>query len=242
MSEEKAVDVSGGSEPVPDVIKLPPENPPSIPLAKVNKSTGAKIDDSSYRFEVVRLLLDDLSYPEILEALVSLYGFKTSELTLAAFKKNYFPYYKDFIDRIDKARHAHLVARITAEMKSAATGMVHEVFELQSLLVILDEGVHRIQDLSDLKRNASYESTLKDFVLAKARLLERITKITGSSGLEEKLKDVARRVALAAQKTLMQYLKDDERDKALSLFETELRLLLGTIESGLETTPPPDNK
>lgn len=240
MSEEQVVDVLEESRLVPDIIKLPPENPPSVPFAKANRSTGAKIDDSPYRFEVVRLLLDDLSYPEIREALVSLYGFRTSELTLAAFKKNYFPYYKDFIDRVDKARHAHLVARITTEMKSAATGMVHEVFEVQSLLVILDEGIDRIRNLPDLKRNASYESTLKDFVIAKARLLERITKITGSSGLEEKLKDVALRTALAAQKTLMQYLKVDERDKAHELFEIELRLLLGTIESGLETTPPPN--
>jgi len=239
VSDEQVIDAQEESNTIPDVIKLPLETPPTIPLPKTNKSTGAKLDESPYRYEIVRLLLDGLSYPEIQEALVSLYGFKTSPLTLAAFKTNYYPYYKDFIDRVDKARHAHLVARITTEMKSAATGMVHEVFELQSLLVILDEGIERMRDLSDLKRNASYESTLKDFVLAKSRLLERITKITGSSGLEEKLKDVARRTALAAQRTLMQYLKDDERDNALSLFETELRLLLETIESGLETTPPP---
>jgi hypothetical protein len=239
VPEEQKGDSPEESEPVLDVIKLPPENPPSVPFSRANRSTGAKIDDSPCRFEVVRLLLDDLSYTEILATLVSLYGFKTSELTLAAFKKNYFPYYKDLIDRIDKARHAHLVARITSEMKSAATGMVHEVFELQSLLVVLEEGIVRIQELSDLKRSASYENTLKDFVVAKARLLERITKITGSSGLEEKLKDVARRVALAAQKTLIQYLEESSREKALSLFETELRLLLDTIESGLETTPPP---
>lgn len=228
------------SEPVPDVIKIPSVTPPTAPLpTKTNRSTGAKIDESPVRFEVVRCLLDDMSYTEILEVLHSLYGFRTSEVTLAAFKKNFFPYYKDLIDRVDKARHAHLVARITNEMKAAASGMVHEIFELQSLLVILDEGMGRIRTLSDLKRNASYETTLKDFVLAKARLLERITKISGSSGLEEKLKDIARRTALAAQKTLVQYLKDDERDKALSLFETELRMLIDIIESGLETTPPP---
>lgn len=227
-------------EPVPDVIKIPSVTPPTAPLpTKTNRSTGAKIDESPVRFEVVRCLLDDMSYTEILEVLHSLYGFRTSEVTLAAFKKNFFPYYKDLIDRVDKARHAHLVARITNEMKAAASGMVHEIFELQSLLVILDEGMGRIRTLSDLKRNASYETTLKDFVLAKARLLERVTKISGSSGLEEKLKDIARRTALAAQKTLVQYLKDDERDKALSLFETELRMLIEIIESGLETTPPP---
>lgn len=228
------------SEPVPDIIKIPSVIPPTAPLpTKTNRSTGAKIDESPVRFEVVRCLLDDMSYTEILEVLHSLYGFRTSEVTLAAFKKNFFPYYKDLIDRVDKARHAHLVARITNEMKAAASGMVHEIFELQSLLVILDEGMDRIRTLSDLKRNASYETTLKDFVLAKARLLERMTKISGSSGLEEKLKDIARRTALAAQKTLVQYLKDDERDKALSLFEIELRMLIEIIESGLETTPPP---
>lgn len=228
------------SEPVPDIIKIPSVTPPTAPLpTKTNRSTGAKIDESPVRFEVVRCLLDDMSYTEILEVLHSLYGFRTSEVTLAAFKKNFFPYYKDLIDRVDKARHAHLVARITNEMKAAASGMVHEIFELQSLLVILDEGMDRIRTLSDLKRNASYETTLKDFVLAKARLLERMTKISGSSGLEEKLKDIARRTALAAQKTLVQYLKDDERDKALSLFEIELRMLIEIIESGLETTPPP---
>lgn len=228
------------SESVPDIIKIPSVTPPTAPLpTKTNRSTGAKIDESPVRFEVVRCLLDDMSYTEVLEVLHSLYGFRTSEVTLAAFKKNFFPYYKDLIDRVDKARHAHLVARITNEMKAAASGMVHEIFELQSLLVILDEGMDRIRTLSDLKRNASYETTLKDFVIAKAKLLERMTKISGSSGLEEKLKDIARRTALAAQKTLVQYLKDDERDKALTLFETELRMLIEIIESGLETTPPP---
>lgn len=228
------------SESVPDIIKIPSVTPPTAPLpTKTNRSTGAKIDESPVRFEVVRCLLDDMSYTEVLEVLHSLYGFRTSEVTLAAFKKNFFPYYKDLIDRVDKARHAHLVARITNEMKAAASGMVHEIFELQSLLVILDEGMDRIRTLSDLKRNASYETTLKDFVIAKAKLLEQMTKISGSSGLEEKLKDIARRTALAAQKTLVQYLKDDERDKALTLFETELRMLIEIIESGLETTPPP---
>jgi len=223
----------------PDVVKLPPLTSPTMPLPKKTKSTGAKIDDSRVCFEVVRYLLDGMSYAEIVEVLASLYQFKTREITLAAFRKNFYPYYKDFIDRVDKARHAHIVARITDEMRSAAKGMVHEVWELQSLLVILDEGIERMRELPSMKRNASYEGALKDFVLAKTRILERITKISGSSGLEEKLKDVARSVALAAQKTLVQYLKEDERDNAFALFETELRALLESIESGLETTPPP---
>ena len=74
------------------------------------------------------------------------------------------------------------------------------------------------------------------------RKLERTTKITGSSGLEEKLKDVTRRTALAAQRTLIQYLKVEDREKAFALWQQELQAILQVIDSGLETTPPPETK
>lgn len=227
-----------------DVIKLPaqedkvtsPTGP--FPSPKRVKGTGKKINDSEVRYEVVRMMLDEMSYAEISEVLRTLYHYKATELTLAAFKQNFFGWYKDFIDRIDKARHAHLVARITEEMKKAAQGAVHEVFELQSLLVILDECIARIRDMPLTRRSASYEGYLKDYILAKVRILERMTKITGSSGYEEKLKDIVHLTAIAAQKTVIQYLKEEHREKAFALFETELRAILESIESGFETTLP----
>jgi hypothetical protein len=222
------------------VITLPTVIPPTEPFPTYAKSSGKKIDISPVRYEVVRMILDGMSFVEISEVLRTLYHVKVTELTLAAFKKNYFSYYKDFVDRIDKARHAHLVARITEEMKLHARGMVHEVFELQAMLSILDESVGRLRALPDARRSAAYEGALKDFILAKARILERITKVTGSSGLEEKLKDVIRETALIAQKTLIQYLREEDRDKAFTLFDQELRTLLESVESGLETTPPPE--
>ena len=100
-----------------------------------------------------------MSYVEISEVLRNLYHFNARELTLGAFKNNFYPLYKDFIDRIDKARHTHLVARITDEMKSAAKGMVHEVFELQNLLVILDERISIIRELPAASRTSSFEKT-----------------------------------------------------------------------------------
>lgn len=229
-----------------DVIKLPAKEvtPPTelLPSPKRSKGTGKKIDDSVVRYEVVRYLLDGMSYAEISEVLRTLYHFRATELTLAAFKTNFYGWYKDFIDRVDKARHAHLVARITEEMKTAARGAVHEVFELQSLLVILDECITRIREMPLVKRSASYEGYLKDFILAKVRVLERMTKITGSSGYEEKLKDMVRLTALAAQKTVIQYIKEEHQEKAFALFETELRALLESIEAGFETTPPAKTK
>jgi len=231
-----------------DVIKLPakrdevtsPTGP--LPSPKRVKGTGKKIDDSEVRYEVVRMLLDGMSYAEISEVLRTLYHYRATELTLAAFKQNFFGWYKDFIDRVDKARHAHLVARITEEMKKAAQGAVHEVFELQSLLVILDECIERIREMPLVKRSASYEGYLKDYILAKVRILERMTKITGSSGYEEKLKDMVRLTALAAQKTVIQYIQEEHQEKAFALFETELRALLESIESGFETTSPAKTK
>ena len=93
--------------------------------------------------------------------------------------------------------------------------------------------------------SASYETTLKDIILAKAKILERMTKITGYSGLEEKLKDVVKSTALAAQRSLIPYLEEldeDKKEKALSLFEAELLSILQSIDSGLETTPPPKTR
>lgn len=243
--EEQSADEQ---EPSLDVIKLPVKKddvtPPAGPLPSPRriKGTGKKIDDSEVRYEVVRMLLDGMSYAEISEVLRTLYHFKATELTLAAFKENYFGWYRDFIDRVDKARHAHLVARITEEMKEAAQGAVHEVFELQNLLVILDECIERIREMPLVKRTASYEGYLKDYILAKVRILERMTKITGSSGYEEKLKDMVRLTALAAQKTVIQYIQEEHQEKAFALFETELRSLLESIESGFETTPPAKTK
>jgi len=228
-----------------DVIKLPavPKDevtPPTSPFPspKRSKGTGKKIDDSEVRYEVVRMLLDGMSYAEISEVLRTLYHFRATELTLGAFKKNFYGWYKDFVDRVDKARHAHLVARITEEMKKAARGAVHEVFELQSLLVILDECIAHIREMPFTKRTASYEGYLKDYILAKTRLLERMTKITGSSGYEEKLKDMVYRTALAAQNTLVQYLDPAQQEKAFALFEIEIQTLLESIESGFETVLP----
>ena len=220
-----------------EIITLPAITTP-ITKRKNNTSTGDKLDKSAVRYEVTRMLLDGMSYKEIELALQALFGIKAAELTIVAFKENYYPYYKDLIDRVDKARHSHIVARISDEMKASARGMVSELLELQKAIVIIDERIALVRALPAESRTASYEGTLKDFIGTKVRILERIAKITGSSGLESRMIDVVKRTALAAQRTLVQHLNEDEAELAFEMFESEMRTILDTIASGLETTPP----
>lgn len=193
--------------------------------------TGKKINDDAVRYEVIRMLMDGMTYPEIVENLYTHFNFRVAPLTLAAFKQNFAHLYNDRVDRWDKQRYQYVVARITEEMKEATQQMVHEVYELQHLLVIVDERISIIRDDDD-RQSAAYEGVLKDLIKTKALLLERISKITGSTGMEHKLKDMVKQTALAAQKTLVPYLIDDRRDTAFQLFDLEIEDILLTIESG----------
>ena len=62
--------------------------------------------------------------------------------------------------------------------------------------------------------------------------MERVTRLTGSSGMEERLKDVIKQTAMAAQRTLIPYLKEEEKAKAFSLFEQEIMDILTNLEAG----------
>jgi len=196
--------------------------------------TGKKINESSVRYEAIRMLADGMTYPEIVENLHTHFNFPVAELTLAAFKKNFFHFYNDRIDRWDKQRYQYIVARITEEMKETARQMVHEVYELQHLLAVVDERIALIR--SDANRqSAAYEGVLKDLVKTKAALLERVSRVTGSTGMEAKLKDMVKQTALAVQKTLAPYLIEDRRETAYQLFDQEIEDILMSIESGMAT-------
>lgn len=219
-----------------DTIKLPVKIPQvSYTLRSFSGQTGKKINDSPYRNEVVRMLLDGTTYPEIVENLQTHFNFKVAVLTLAAFKKNFFHYYQESVDRWDKQRYQYVVARITEEMKEAARHMIHEVYEVQHLLTIVDERMDLIRDDKE-GRTASFEGVLKDLIKTKGNLLERMSKITGSSGMEQRLKDMVKHTALAAQKTLVPYLRDDKKNDAFILFDQEIEDILMAIDADMAIT------
>lgn len=229
---EELLDVANNSEePLePEVINLPVPVSTSHALRRYHGQTGDKINKNPVRYEVVRMLMENMTYPEIVENLRIHFGFKVAELTVAAFKKNFLHYHSKRIDRWDKQRHQYLVARITEEMKEASRSMVHEVYELQNLLVVVEERMDLIRNDEDM-RSSSYEGVLKDLIRTKAALLERMSKITGTTGMEGRLKDVVKQTAMAVQKTLVPHLKEDRRDEAFMLFDHEIEEVLMNIES-----------
>jgi len=217
-------------------VKLPVTVPKtSHSLRRFQGQTGKKINESTVCYEVVRMLADGMSYPEIVENLHTHFNFGVAELTVAAFKKNFFHYYQERIDRWDKQRHQYLVARITAEMKEAARQMIHEVYELQHLISIIDGRITLLLNDED-RQNASYENVLRGYIQTRAELCKRLSNITGSTGMEQRLKDVVRQTALAAQKTLTPYLREDRKSDAFTLFDQEIEDILLTIEASSAVT------
>lgn len=232
MSENPVEIIDAEFEEVGEVAeKLPVQIPQvSYSVRSFSGQTGKKIDDSPYRNEVIRMLMDGTTYPEIVENLQTYFNFKVAELTVAAFKKNFFHFHQERIDRWDKHRYQYVIARITEEMKEAAKHMVHEVYEIQHLIIIVDERMTLIREDAE-GRTASFEGVLKDLIKTKANLLERMSKITGSSGMEQRLKDMVKYTALAAQKTLVPYLRDDKKDDAFVLFDQEMEDILIAIDA-----------
>lgn len=234
MSETPAeiIDITP-KEDVPAQLPVKISQKTSFSLRSYSGQTGKKIHDSPLRNEVVRMLMDGMTYPEIVDNLQTHFNFKVAALTIAAFKKNFFHYYQESIDRWDKQRYQYVVARITEEMKEAAKHMVHEVYELQHLITVVDERMDLIRDDEEI-RSAAFEGVLKDLIKTKANLLERMSKVTGSTGMDQRLQDMVKHTALAAQKTLVPYLRDDQKDEAFILFDQEIEDILLAIDT--ETT------
>jgi hypothetical protein len=227
-----------------ELIALEPDDtnnddaPIELPVAQESYSvrrfqgqTGEKIENSSVRYEVVRMITDGMTYPEIVNNLFTHFNFHVAELTVAAFKRNFLHFYQERIDRWDRQRYQYLVARITEEMKEASRKMIHEVYELQHLVGMIDGRINLIQNREDMQ-NAAYEAQLRGYLQLKAELLKRLSEITGSTGMDQRLKDVVKQTALAAQKTLTPYLKDDRREDAFVLFDQEIEDILISIEAG----------
>ena len=197
--------------------------------------TGDKLDRSPVKYEVVRMLLDEMSYSEISRTLKATFGMECTDSTVAAFKKTFYPLYKNLVEKWDMSRHQSIVARVTEEMKHTSKKRVQEVHELDKLLIIIDERIKKLRNDSE-KQSAAYEGILNNYIKSKAILLQRVSEITGSTGVEEKMKEMVQRTALAAQKTLHPYVMSDSKDEAFRLFELELEDLLASIESGLVLT------
>jgi len=204
--------------------------PSSVIPSGGNRSRN-KIDDSPVRYEVVRMMLDNMTYDQITKNLRIYFGMECGENTLLAFKKDWLPYYKELIDKWDKARYPALIIKLSSEVQERTKDLIQEVTEIQALVNIVDERIRLIRD-DEESRSANYEKVLNDFIRTKAQLMERVTRLTGSSGMEERLKDVIKQTAMAAQRTLIPYLKEEEKAKAFSLFEQEIMDVLTNLEAG----------
>ena len=214
-----------------NVVNMNEEEAPIVPAKTYSTSTGDRVNRSEVRYEIVRMLLDNMSYMEIRTNLKHIFKIECAEETIMAFKKNYLPIYKDMIEKWDMSRHQYLVNRISDEMKMATKKMVQEIHELDTLMAIVDDRIKKCRSDPE-KQTAAYEGVLKDYIRTKALFAQRVSAITGSTGVEEKLKEMVHMTAMAAQKTLHPYIGADRKDEVYKLFDQEIESILLSIESG----------
>jgi len=213
-----------------DILQITPEDI-GVSTERSSPSSGEKLNRSDVKYEIVRMLLDNMSYAEICSTLKLVFKLDCAETTVMGFKRNYFALYKDIVEKWDRSRHQYIVARVTEEMKAASRKMVQEVHEIERLKGIVDDRIKKLRHDED-KQTAAYEGVLKDYVRTAAQLSQRLSTITGSTGVEEKLKEMVKRTAMAAQKTLHPYVQSDRKDEVFKLFDQELEEILLSIESG----------
>jgi len=199
---------------------------PTRPTARAQE----KLVNSPFRFEAIRLMLDGLTDERVAEQLDIVFNYRCSTATIAAFRDNYLSMYGYLVEKWDKSRSQTLIARSTSEMKAVSSKVAKEVFELQKLVEIADERIDLIRTNPE-RQSAAYEGVLKDLIKTKALLLERMSKITGTTGMEERLKEVIKKTAQAIQRTLIPHLKEEEKESAFEAFEKEITAILVAVEA-----------
>jgi len=205
-------------------------NTQTLPSHVLPTDSRNRVDSSPVRYEVVRMISDGMSYEQISANLKSFFGVDFGVGTIAEFKKGWYPYYEELIDKWDKSRYPSLIAKLSTAVKERAQNLAQEVVELQKMIQLIDDRIKEIQD--NKESSIGHERVLNDYIKTKAALLERATKLVGASGLEGKLKNVVKQTALAAQRSLIPYLKEEDKAKAFALFEQEISSILNNIEAG----------
>jgi hypothetical protein len=205
-------------------------NTQTLPSHVLPTDSRNRVDSSPVRYEVVRMISDGMSYEQISANLKSFFGVDFGVSTIAEFKKGWYPYYEELIDKWDKSRYPSLIAKLSTAVKERAQNLAQEVVELQKMIQLIDDRIKEIQD--NKESSIGHERVLNDYIKTKAALLERATKLVGASGLEGKLKNVVKQTALAAQRSLIPYLKEEDKAKAFALFEQEISSILNNIEAG----------
>ena len=221
--------------------KIATITPSSVTLPRVIRpstdgNTGQRLNDSQYRYEAVRLLLEGHSYQEISDLLYEFFNYKVTPQTIASFKRNFFPYYEEIIDRWEKRRYQNIVARLSEEIKNIHRRASEEVFEIQRSLTIIDERVKKLTAVPSIA--APIEVAINQYINTKQRLLERATRLTGSSGLERKLKDTVSQTMLAVQRTLIPYLMSDRKAEAFELLDRDLEEIFSNIDKSIDMLQP----
>ena len=114
-------------------------------------------------------------------------------------------------------------------MTAETSTIFKEVNELHKILSIIDERIELIRDEED--RSAQYEKVLVDLLRARMSLLERQTRVVGSSGMTERLKDAVKQTALVMQETLLPFITETDRERAYDLFLREVSKVLEKLDT-----------
>ena len=196
----------------------------------IEPTKGITLNDSYVRYEITRMILAGHSNIQISRDLEQYFNIKATPGLITAFQKNYYPLYCNIVTKWEASKVANVSVKANLDTMTAETSTIFkEVNELHKILSIIDERIELIRDEED--RSAQYEKVLVDLLRARMSLLERQTRVVGSSGMTERLKDAVKQTALVMQETLLPFITETDRERAYDLFLREVSKVLEKLDT-----------
>jgi CRISPR/Cas system CSM-associated protein Csm2 small subunit len=206
-------------------------NIPSLSIpTNIEPTKGVTLNDSYVRYEITRMILAGHSNVQISRDLDQYFNVKASPGLITAFQKNYYPLYCNIVTKWEASKVTNAAVKGDLDKMTTETSTIFkEVNELHNILSIIDERIALIRDEED--RSAQYEKVLVDLLRARMSLLERQTRVVGSSGMTERLKDAVKQTALVMQETLLPFITETDRERAYDLFLREVSKVLEKLDT-----------
>lgn len=147
------------------------------------------IDNSPYKFEVVRMLRRGMSLTDIATELRVTFGFEVTVKDLFAFQGKYFERYKPMVDRLIEQEHAVVTQTASSSERFSLLS------QLQTILAETDERIRLIKEATSEKPSASMEQALIKLYNLKKDVSLSIAEILEETGVEHRLRNILTQIA-----------------------------------------------
>lgn len=198
----------------------PPKEEAEAPDAE--DLVGLTIENSPYRFEVARMLYLGLAPTEIQLALRTYFGFRPSVREIEAFEKFHYPYYKETIHQL-LALESNCLREMLVDEQTREGPLAPIFREADRLIDMLGEVDERIAYIKELGSELpSMEHALINWYKLKKEILQRLTTLTGDSGLISLTRRAIERVAKLALSIFIPAVPSESRDALFEKFARDL--------------------